>query len=150
MFVAEPDLLQAIEMHSKGIPIGRPAEVNLRNNHAQYIFTWYVVPSFLFTPCNAILILCQVRLGDCHIHNVLHGRQKAPDRYVPSHTDEQGVVIDLPSNVSNETKVQHLFQVTSSCSSPSIFMRLAFFRGALLGIGTGIRSSCRSSLGRWR
>ncbi|KAI0913111.1 SURF1 family-domain-containing protein [Ustulina deusta] len=37
----EPDLLQAIEMHSKGIPIGRPAEVNLRNNHAQYIFTWY-------------------------------------------------------------------------------------------------------------
>lgn len=26
----------------KGIPIGRAAEVNLRNNHAQYIFTWYV------------------------------------------------------------------------------------------------------------
>ncbi|KAI1772722.1 SURF1-domain-containing protein [Hypoxylon cercidicola] len=37
----EPDLLQAIDMESKGIPIGRPAEVNLRNNHAQYIFTWY-------------------------------------------------------------------------------------------------------------
>ncbi|KAI0869714.1 SURF1 family-domain-containing protein [Hypoxylon argillaceum] len=37
----EPGLLQAIEMQSKGIPIGRPAEVNLRNNHAQYIFTWY-------------------------------------------------------------------------------------------------------------
>ncbi|KAI8627861.1 SURF1 family protein [Xylariaceae sp. FL1651] len=37
----EPDLMQALEMESKGIPIGRPAEVNLRNNHAQYIFTWY-------------------------------------------------------------------------------------------------------------
>ncbi|KAI1307464.1 SURF1 family protein [Xylaria venustula] len=37
----EPDLMQALEMQSKGIPIGRPAEVNLRNNHAQYIFTWY-------------------------------------------------------------------------------------------------------------
>ncbi|OTA98443.1 hypothetical protein M426DRAFT_325981 [Hypoxylon sp. CI-4A] len=37
----EPDLLTAIDMESKGIPIGRPAEVNLRNNHAQYIFTWY-------------------------------------------------------------------------------------------------------------
>ncbi|KAI1366635.1 SURF1 family-domain-containing protein [Xylaria arbuscula] len=37
----EPDLLQALDMHTKGIPIGRPAEVNLRNNHAQYIFTWY-------------------------------------------------------------------------------------------------------------
>jgi surfeit locus 1 family protein len=28
-------------MEAKGIPIGKPAEVNLRNNHAQYIFTWY-------------------------------------------------------------------------------------------------------------
>ncbi|KAI2472314.1 SURF1-domain-containing protein [Annulohypoxylon bovei var. microspora] len=37
----EPNLLQAIDMETKGIPIGRPAEVNLRNNHAQYIFTWY-------------------------------------------------------------------------------------------------------------
>ncbi|KAL7620962.1 surf-like protein [Parahypoxylon ruwenzoriense] len=37
----EPDLLEAMELQSKGIPIGRPAEVNLRNNHAQYIFTWY-------------------------------------------------------------------------------------------------------------
>ncbi|KAI0425877.1 SURF1 family-domain-containing protein [Xylaria sp. FL1042] len=37
----EPDLMQALEMQTKGIPIGRPAEVNLRNNHAQYIFTWY-------------------------------------------------------------------------------------------------------------
>ncbi|KAI1192351.1 SURF1 family-domain-containing protein [Nemania serpens] len=37
----EPGLMQALEMTSKGIPIGRPAEVNLRNNHAQYIFTWY-------------------------------------------------------------------------------------------------------------
>jgi surfeit locus 1 family protein len=30
-------------MQTRGIPIGRAAEVNLRNNHAQYIFTWYVV-----------------------------------------------------------------------------------------------------------
>ncbi|KAI0509244.1 SURF1 family-domain-containing protein [Xylaria bambusicola] len=37
----EPDLLQTLDMQAKGIPIGRPAEVNLRNNHAQYIFTWY-------------------------------------------------------------------------------------------------------------
>ncbi|KAI0403097.1 SURF1 family-domain-containing protein [Xylaria palmicola] len=47
----EPDLMQALEMQSKGIPIGRPAEVNLRNNHAQYIFTWYglaVATSIMF------------------------------------------------------------------------------------------------------
>ncbi|OAA38664.1 Surfeit locus 1 [Beauveria brongniartii RCEF 3172] len=30
-----------MEYEARGIPFGRPAEVNLRNNHAQYIFTWY-------------------------------------------------------------------------------------------------------------
>lgn len=36
----EPDLITAWDREARGIPIGRPAEVNLRNNHAQYIFTW--------------------------------------------------------------------------------------------------------------
>ncbi|KAL4786473.1 SURF1 family-domain-containing protein [Aspergillus varians] len=35
------DLLEAMTCEDKGIPIGRAAEVNLRNNHSQYIFTWY-------------------------------------------------------------------------------------------------------------
>lgn len=35
-----PDLFEAYHREAKGIPIGRPAEVNLRNNHSQYIFTW--------------------------------------------------------------------------------------------------------------
>ncbi|KAI6381814.1 hypothetical protein MCOR25_001045 [Pyricularia grisea] len=39
----EPGLLEVLEMQRKGIPIGRAAEVNLRNNHAQYIFTWYAL-----------------------------------------------------------------------------------------------------------
>ena len=37
----EPDLLKSYDREARGIPIGRPAEVNLRNNHTQYIFTWY-------------------------------------------------------------------------------------------------------------
>ncbi|EFW98631.1 cox1 assembly protein [Grosmannia clavigera kw1407] len=37
----EPDLLQIYDMEAKGIPIGKPPEVNIRNSHAQYIFTWY-------------------------------------------------------------------------------------------------------------
>ncbi|KAK0718847.1 SURF1 family-domain-containing protein [Apiosordaria backusii] len=36
-----PDYFTTLEYEQKGVPIGRPAEVNLRNNHAQYIFTWY-------------------------------------------------------------------------------------------------------------
>lgn len=36
-----PDLIEAYNREDKGIPIGRPPEVNLRNNHTQYIFTWY-------------------------------------------------------------------------------------------------------------
>ena len=36
----QPNLLESYDREAKGIPIGRPAEVNLRNNHTQYIFTW--------------------------------------------------------------------------------------------------------------
>lgn len=39
----QPDLLVSWDREARGIPVGRPAEVNLRNNHAQYIFTWYVI-----------------------------------------------------------------------------------------------------------
>lgn len=35
-------MVEAYDREDKGIPIGRPAEVHLRNTHAQYIFTWYV------------------------------------------------------------------------------------------------------------
>ena len=41
--ITVPDLLIAYDREAAGIPIGRPAEVNLRNNHTQYIFTWYVI-----------------------------------------------------------------------------------------------------------
>ncbi|KAH7333452.1 COX1 assembly protein-like protein Shy1 [Rhexocercosporidium sp. MPI-PUGE-AT-0058] len=37
------DLLKSWDREARGIPIGRPAEVNLRNNHTQYIFTWYAL-----------------------------------------------------------------------------------------------------------
>ena len=36
-----PNLFTAMDREEKGIPIGRAAECTLRNNHAQYIFTWY-------------------------------------------------------------------------------------------------------------
>ncbi|CAG8023013.1 unnamed protein product [Penicillium olsonii] len=35
------DLVESYDRAAKGIPIGRAAEVTLRNNHSQYIFTWY-------------------------------------------------------------------------------------------------------------
>ncbi|KAL7822734.1 SURF1 domain-containing protein [Trichoderma gracile] len=37
----EPEFMRMMDYEARGIPFGRPAEVNLRNNHAQYIFTWY-------------------------------------------------------------------------------------------------------------
>ena len=39
----EPDYVETQQRMRKGIPVGRPAEVNLRNNHLQYIVTWYVL-----------------------------------------------------------------------------------------------------------
>ncbi len=46
MLLVGPDLLKAYDREAKGVPIGRPAEVNLRNNHSQYIFTWLVSPYY--------------------------------------------------------------------------------------------------------
>lgn len=40
MKYAAPDMLESYRREPKGIPIGRAAAVNLRNNHTQYIFTW--------------------------------------------------------------------------------------------------------------
>ncbi|KJZ75705.1 hypothetical protein HIM_04862 [Hirsutella minnesotensis 3608] len=37
----EPEYMRMMDYEARGIPYGRAAEVNLRNNHAQYIFTWY-------------------------------------------------------------------------------------------------------------
>ncbi|KAK5998889.1 Cytochrome oxidase assembly protein shy1 [Cladobotryum mycophilum] len=37
----EPEYMKMVDYEARGIPFGRAAEVNLRNNHAQYIFTWY-------------------------------------------------------------------------------------------------------------
>ncbi|PNS19614.1 hypothetical protein CAC42_7458 [Sphaceloma murrayae] len=37
----KPDLVEAYNRQDAGIPIGRTPEVNIRNNHTQYIFTWY-------------------------------------------------------------------------------------------------------------
>lgn len=46
-------------MEAKGVPIGKPAEVSLRNNHAQYIFTWY---AFIPT-CSLVLIVPRLTLS---------------------------------------------------------------------------------------
>ncbi|KAF7542555.1 hypothetical protein G7046_g10150 [Stylonectria norvegica] len=39
----EPEFMQMVDYEARGIPFGRAAEVNLRNTHAQYIFTWYAL-----------------------------------------------------------------------------------------------------------
>lgn len=56
----EPDYLRMTDFEARGIPYGRAAEVALRNNHAQYIFTWYGcfqhrIPSYTPNSCQAHL-----------------------------------------------------------------------------------------------
>jgi cytochrome oxidase assembly protein ShyY1 len=45
---AEPDLINEMNAAAIGKPIGRPAEVNIRNNHLQYIITWFIHPPPLY------------------------------------------------------------------------------------------------------
>ncbi|KAF3915738.1 hypothetical protein AA313_de0209061 [Arthrobotrys entomopaga] len=46
----ENTILNIMDREPKGIPIGRQPEVNLRNNHFQYIVTWYVVTQLILPP----------------------------------------------------------------------------------------------------
>ena len=71
----KPDLVESYDREAKGIPIGRPAEVNLRNNHTQYIFTWSVCYPSCYgqTKSNNR----QVFFGCCYICYALDGREEA-------------------------------------------------------------------------
>jgi cytochrome oxidase assembly protein ShyY1 len=42
--------MRMMHYEANGIPYGRAAEVNLRNNHAHYILTWYVRAPFMPPP----------------------------------------------------------------------------------------------------
>lgn len=54
------DLIEAYDRMAKGVPIGRGAEVNLRNNHTQYIFTWYRHPPHHVVYCvYCIYLYCE-------------------------------------------------------------------------------------------
>ncbi|KAI5803436.1 SURF1 family protein [Peziza echinospora] len=51
-----PDYVTAHTYMKKGIPIGRPAVVDLRNNHLQYIVTWYAL-----SVCTSIMFYILVK-----------------------------------------------------------------------------------------
>lgn len=73
----KPDLVESYDREAKGIPIGRAAEVNLRNNHTQYIFTWYHFPDdspfWFLSP----LTLAQVFSVVSNVHYAVDGCEKA-------------------------------------------------------------------------
>lgn len=83
-----------------GIPIGRAPEVNLRNNHLQYVFTWYVILTFKGIPAllpGVILTPSQVWPFLCNSYNAVDGGAQAAQRGGQTSPAEQElVVIALP------------------------------------------------------
>jgi hypothetical protein len=83
-----------VDFEARGIPYGRAAEVNLKNNHAQYIFTWYIQNA---KPRSRLSLLAnsskQVQLGCGHLHHALHGHQEAFIRNSPSCQTQQRSVV---------------------------------------------------------
>jgi surfeit locus 1 family protein len=56
--------MKMVDYEARGIPFGRPAEVSLRNNHAQYIFTWYGFPlAPPFFPYSFLVARCRLGAG---------------------------------------------------------------------------------------
>lgn len=80
----------AWDREARGIPIGRAAEVNLRNNHAQYIFTWYL--KLRANALDVLLIRSQVRVDSCDQYNAVDGHQEAAIKWHTSCSSKQGVV----------------------------------------------------------
>lgn len=68
--------MRMMDYEARGIPFGRPAEVNLRNNHAQYIFTWSDTTPAVSSQCS-LLTHRQVRLMLGHNNHAVHGREEA-------------------------------------------------------------------------
>lgn len=91
-YLLEPDLLKSYDREARGIPIGRPAEVNLRNNHTQYIFTWYVIRSgHIF--CTLILIFPKVCPSSRNFSNVMDGCKKTSSGYFTPCAAKQGLAV---------------------------------------------------------
>lgn len=80
-----------IDLESRGIPIGRSPEVSLRNNHAQYIVTWYVALAPPFAG-NRYSDKTQVFLVLGHIRHVLHVGQETSTRHGPSTAPAQKIL----------------------------------------------------------
>lgn len=75
MTTVVPNLFTAMDREEKGIPIGRAAECTLRNQHAQYIFTWYVV-AICGDTTNIDVHDLQVLLSICDIDHAMDGSEE--------------------------------------------------------------------------
>lgn len=89
-----PDLLVNYEREPKGIPVGRAPTVNLRNNHTQYIFTWYVPVPLPIHPADANTT--KVRPEPRYIRHVLDGRQEAHIWHAKTRPPQRRLVISHP------------------------------------------------------
>jgi len=86
-----PDLLESYAREDKGVPIGRPPEVNLRNNHGQV--------SLVFLTLEACITLTQlpvhlhmVQLECCHNRYDVDAVEEARERHQSKSPPEQVVV----------------------------------------------------------
>ncbi|KAH0543767.1 hypothetical protein FGG08_001949 [Glutinoglossum americanum] len=75
----DPDLLKDYDRKAKGIPIGRPAEINLINNHVQYIFT-------------------------CYFSHAMDGGTQTPARHSEESPTKQGVAVKMLQTLVPEWK----------------------------------------------
>lgn len=102
-----PDLLVSYDKEAKGIPIGRAPEVNLRNNHTQYIFTWLVarrlLSMLLLTPNQVFSVVIH---GD---HDVDGAPEKTNKHHTPDSTQQRHSVIRRQPS-SNTPRGRSIYQ----------------------------------------
>jgi hypothetical protein len=87
-----PDLLESYAREDKGVPIGRPPEVNLRNNHGQVSFFVSIISETRIMLTQSLVHLHMVQLErrhDCHDVDAI---EEAHQRHQSQSPPEQVVV----------------------------------------------------------
>ncbi len=148
--ITEQDLLKAYDREAAGIPIGRPAEVNLRNNHTQYIFTWYVKPvGYLCVPKDMFSCAERPKIHQNSAHQVIQVRSVRRNSNHVLAGSEKATIRDHSQSPPKQRVVVSGYHSTSSSPSPSTIAGSRTLALRWLALDFGICTSWSNSPGRY-
>ena len=111
-----PDLLESYAREDKGVPIGRPPEVNLRNNHGQVSSSVSIISETRIMLTQSLVHFHMVQLERRHDRHDVDAVEEAHQRYQSQSSSEQVVV-------NHRLIRRYVFSCTNrSLASPAMYI----------------------------